>query len=454
MSGCTQSVGRTDPAALISSESWFALWAAVIPMTTFLVVPAIQGTTPAYLMALCVLPLCALSLHGIVLLGSVFAGWFIFYFLSQFGLSAGGVQSFEQLNLVEPNDRNVVFRRTTVTQTLYFVACIATFTFTRLYFRERWMRFVFFGAWALVVYGLYEWAFYALFGTSGDFLANREFQSGSSTHTGSWSQAVQVGPLTLLRLKSFTGEPSFFALVAVPYLALAVGYGRRILASALLLALILSFSTSAYLGILVVALSVMWQRRAIDRRVLVALLVGFVGIAILVVAFPATFSAMFTEKFAGENESGAIRYFHMTYPFTYFAQLPLLNQLFGIGFGTSYLAGTLRVMLDLGLVGLGIYLALFLRPVIRLSQSSQNIGWTSALISLLFLYTVSAAELFYPTTWLILGIASWRLDAEGVGAIQRHLHRPSSRVARSQSGGPRATGQGTSTSWRKRHVRT
>src|SRR4029079_10847252 len=132
-----------------------------------------------------------------------------------------------QLNLVEPNDHSIAFRKTSLTQSVYFLACMATFLFAMIHFRSSWMRYVFAGAWLLVIYGIYEWSFFAIFGRTGDFLGNREFHAGGNVHTGSWSQTVHVGPLTLLRLKSFTGEPSFFALVAVPYLALAVAYGRR-----------------------------------------------------------------------------------------------------------------------------------------------------------------------------------------------------------------------------------
>jgi hypothetical protein len=289
------------------------------------------------------------------------------------------------------------------------------------------MRYVFVGAWLLAIYGLYEWVFFLVFGRSGDFIGNRVFQSGATTHTGSWSQTVSLGPLTFLRIKSFTGEPSFFALAAVPYFALAMACGRKKLAGALLLTLILSFSTSAYLGLVAVAAVFCHQRRSIDRRVLSAICLGGAAFTAMYLGFPELYAAMFTDKFSGQNDSGATRMFHMTYPFTYFAGLPLLNQLFGIGFGTVYLAGTIRVLLDLGLVGLLFYLAFFLWPVLYLPHSEHDIGWRAAILSLLFLYTISAAELFYPTTWLFLGIAYNRLDAyalrsaEANGAAPRGL---------------------------------
>jgi hypothetical protein len=410
----------------VAAETYFALWAALMPMTTLLVVPSFQGTTPAYLLAFISLSACAFSRKSLTFMSLAGGCWIAFIAFSQFGLMRGAVTDFGQLNLIEPNDHDMVFRKTTLTQTLYLIACLATFVYVRQYFRESWLRYVFFGAWLLVLYGLYEWVAFALFGTTADFLGNREFEAGANTHTGSWSQTAQVGPFLLLRLKSFTGEPSFFALVAIPYLALALTHGRKRLAAALFLCLLLSLSTSAYLGILAIAVFTSFQNRSIDRRVFAAIVVGAVVFCVLFFAFPDTYAAMFTHKFAGENESGASRMFHMTYPFKYFVQLPVVNQLFGVGFGTTYLAGTMRVLLDLGVFGLCLYLAFFLRPVLQLSKSREDIGCKTAIRSILLLYTVSAAELFYPTTWLILGIAYARLrhGKVAIGTADRMEQRP------------------------------
>ena len=80
------------------------------------------------------------------------------------------------------------------------------------------MRYVLWGAWFLALYGIYEWLFFLIFKQPGDFIANRMY----GDHPGSWSQTMQVGPLTLLRIKSTFGEPSWFSAAVIPYFFLAL----------------------------------------------------------------------------------------------------------------------------------------------------------------------------------------------------------------------------------------
>ena len=109
------------------------------------------------------------------------------------------------------------------------------------------MRYVFWGAWFLAIYGIYEWIFYLVFHQPGDFIVNRSY--GDGLHTASWSQAIQLGPFSLLRIKSTFGEPSWFSAGVIPYLFLALEYKRRWLSAALLFCLIFSASTSAYVAL-------------------------------------------------------------------------------------------------------------------------------------------------------------------------------------------------------------
>src|SRR5258708_12921095 len=87
------------------------------------------------------------------------------------------------------------------------------------------MRFVLWGGWFLAIYGIYEWLFFLIMGQPGDFLANRTY--GEDLHTASWSQAIQLGPLNLLRIKSTFGQPSFFSPALIPHLFLALEYTRK-----------------------------------------------------------------------------------------------------------------------------------------------------------------------------------------------------------------------------------
>src|SRR5258708_32560292 len=146
-----------------------------------------------------------------------------------------------------PSDTRVVFRSVLFTQSLYLAACLCIALFFRFFFRAEWMRYVLWGAWFLAIYGIYEWLFYLIFGQPGDFIANRTY--GEGMQTASWSQAIQIGPLNLLRIKSTFGEPSFFSAGVIPYLFLALEYKRKWLSAPLLFFTVFSTSTSAFIGL-------------------------------------------------------------------------------------------------------------------------------------------------------------------------------------------------------------
>ncbi|MEJ7607355.1 MAG: hypothetical protein WKF37_14090 [Bryobacteraceae bacterium] len=261
--------------ALNLVDLYFAFWAPTIPITSFLLLP-IQGTTPAYVFALSSTVICLFA--GLLARpdGAKAVSYFftstlllsiavILTAFGQFGLTLHH-PDITQLNLISPEQTRILFRSTIFTQMLYFAACVLTFCYVRYFFKPSWMRWVLAGAWLLVLYGFYDWFFYAIFHRNGDFLANRTF--GVSEHTGSWLQTIQIGGVRLARLKSFTGEPSMFALVGLPYFLVALHEGKKVLSGALLAALILSTSTSAYLGLIMstVFIMVVTRRSGAGRR--------------------------------------------------------------------------------------------------------------------------------------------------------------------------------------------
>ena len=171
--------------------------------------------------------------------------------------------------LNNPADTRVVLRSVIFTQSLYLAACLCIALFFRFFFRAEWMRYVLWGGWFLAIYGIYEWLFFLIFQQPGDFIANRTY--GEEMHTGSWSQTIQMGPFSLLRIKSTFGEPSFFSAAVIPYLFLAVQYKRKWLSAALLFCIVFSTSTSAYIGFpfaLILYMSLSKKIKPIDRFVI------------------------------------------------------------------------------------------------------------------------------------------------------------------------------------------
>ncbi|MEJ7607354.1 MAG: hypothetical protein WKF37_14085, partial [Bryobacteraceae bacterium] len=87
-----------------------------------------------------------------------------------------------------------------------------------------------------------------------------------------------------------------------------------------------------------------------------------------------------------------------------------VNLLFGIGFGYVHGPVSQSMILNCGVVGYAIFAFGFLRPMFSLPSDPQAVGLRAAVFAIFLLYNVSVAELFYPTTWMFLGIAYWRLD--------------------------------------------
>ena len=288
----------------------------MMPLTSFLLLPSVQGTIPAYVLAFASLLFVVLSRSDdrqaniqrarYLTLGFLVAGiWLVLFCGSQLGHLISNRHNFGDVVLTDRNDSSVVFRNSLFTQSLYLAACVCIALFFRFFFREDWMRYVFWGAWVLALYGIYEWLFYLIFKQPGDFIVNRTY--GDSGYTASWSQTVQISPFDLLRIKSTFGEPSFFSAGVLPYFFLAQEHKRRWLSAALLFCIIFSNSTSAFLGLaFALALGSLFARR-LSRSTAIALLLFIAAFATLYYVFPETYNQMFDAKLNGENDSGHIR---------------------------------------------------------------------------------------------------------------------------------------------------
>jgi hypothetical protein len=263
-----------------------------MPVTSFLLIPSIQGTIPAYLLAFASAGLVLVSgetghfelqRNRYLSIAFLCAGiWLILFCGSQFGHLVSNRVGFGDLSLIRPEDTRVLFRPAMFTQTLYLGACICIALFFRFFFREEWMRYVLWGAWFLALYGIYEWIFFFVFGRSGDFIANRMY----GDHPGSWSQTIQVGPLTLLRIKSTFGEPSWFSAAVIPYFLLALHYKRKLLSAALLFCIVFSTSTSAFIAFTFALVLYGVFRRKINASLLLAGLLFAGAFALLYFSFP------------------------------------------------------------------------------------------------------------------------------------------------------------------------
>ena len=399
---------------------WFMpLWCTLMPLTSFMLIPSVQGTIPAYVLAFvsaCVVIvshndaeqnvqrtryiMAALAVAGI---------WLLLLSGSQLGHLISDRHDFGDMFLIDQNDTSVVFRRTLFTQTLYLAACLCIALFFRFFFRAEWMRYVLWGGWFLAIYGIYEWLFFLIFKQPGDFLVNRTYGEG---HTASWSQAIEVGPLALLRIKSTFGEPSFFSAGVIPYLFLALEYERKWLSAALLFCAVFSTSSSAFAGLAFALLIHCLFQRKVTRSIGFIILLFAGALATLYFVFPNTFDAMFTAKLNSENLSGQIHQENREVTNETIRTFTFMNHLFGIGFGYSYNAVFSALLVNTGWIGLIIYCYAFLKPVLLLRPDNAGLPLKVGVLTLFFLYYINVSELFLPTTWMFLGLAYWRLDQQ------------------------------------------
>ncbi len=404
-----------------SPPEWFmALWCVLMPLTSFLVIPSAQGTIPAYVLAFVSVFFVILSRRGGQLsiqrtryftVAVLVAGiWVLLLCGSQLGLLLSNRHDFGEMELNNSGDTRVVFRSVLFTQTLYLAACLCIALFFRFFFRTEWMRYVLWGGWFLAIYGIYEWLYFLIFQQPGDFIANRTY--GESMHTGSWSQYVQVGPLSLLRIKSTFGEPSFFSAAVIPYLFLALEYKRKWLSAGLLFCIVFSTSTSAYVGLSFALIIYSLFRRKLSLSIALVVLAFAGAIATLYYVFPETYDAMFTAKLNAENSSGQDHQSGWQAMNDTVKTLPFMNHLFGIGFGYYYGGVFYAVLINTGLIGMVVYLYAFLKPAILLRSDNGGLAFKVGVAALFFLFYINVSELFLPTTWMFLGLAYWRLDQQ------------------------------------------
>jgi hypothetical protein len=314
------------------------------------------------------------------------------------------------MSLINPGDTRVVLRSALFTQTLYLVACLCIALYFRFFFRAEWMRYVLWGGWFLALYGIYEWLFFLVLQQPGDFIVNRT--TGADLHTGSWSQVIQLGSLSLLRIKSTFGEPSFFSAGVIPYMFLALEYRKKWLSAALLFCIIFSTSSSAFAAFPLALLIYSLFKRKLTASIVITILLYVAAFAILYYVYPDTYDQMFAAKLNGENNSGETRQDNYHALSDTSQTFTFLNRLFGIGFGYYYGAVYYAVQVNTGWIGMLVYCYAFLKPVILLRPDHEGLALKVALATLFLLFYISVSELFLPTTWMFLGLAYWRIDQQ------------------------------------------
>jgi hypothetical protein len=398
-------------------DIYMRIWCVVMPVTGTVLIPSIQGTVPAYMMGFASVLFVFFRLRGgevpqevvgyLKALGAVVGLWLFLFVASQVTLLVSDRHDFAGVNLTEPDDPKIVLRTTIFTQSLYFFACVFVGLYFRYFFKESWMRYVFWGGYFLAGYGIYEWLYFLVFHQSGDFLVNRTF--GEAQHLASWTQGISFGGLELVRIKSTLGEPTFFTSVCLPFLFLALDYRKTVLTWMLVFCALFSTSTACYICVSVCLLIKSFWTGKVNYRYLFLLGLVLLFLAGMATFFPENFNGLFGDKFSGDNYSGKSRLDSAAGLKALLETYSIPNWLFGIGFGCTYLSIFNGLAVNTGIVGLGVFCYLIFKPAIFLPIEPKSEGLKMAMIALIILSSLSLSELFIPTMWMFLALANRRL---------------------------------------------
>jgi len=398
-------------------DRYFWLWNLVLPISSVVLFPTIKGTTPGYLFSLLAIsfmfwpfhPRVRIYIKMFVTISIIFV---VLNLISQLLLLVLNSNiSLSNLRLIDTTDSTLIFRNSMFTQSIYFIAGLSTLCFVKAFYNYRWESFLFNGALMLAVYGLYEFLYFLIFHTNGDFLSNRVLGLGEEG-TSSLFEIFRMGSFEMQRFKSLTGEPSMYAFTIWPFCIYALHTKKYVIHIVLFVTLLLTTSTSAILGLVVYIVGRFFIYGWRDRYFLVCC-----SILTLVIIFGGDivsqlFNQIIFQKISMEDFSGMDRMDSFSTTIAFYMDLDIVNQLFGIGFGYVRSTDMLTTLLvNSGIVGFFMFTMLFVYPLIKLDNSERSRGIKLGLLVIYVLMMIAVAEYSYLSVWLFLGIAYYYTES-------------------------------------------
>jgi hypothetical protein len=255
--------------------------------------------------------------------------------------------------------------------------------------------------------GIAEVALTFITRTPQQFLYNRFFFNSGDVLNSALTQYFNLGGVSIKRLDGLSLEASMFAIVTIPFLYLAYQRKMTISTYVILLATVLTFSSTAYLGLLGFAYLVLKNQRkgsAIGRVIFYTS--SLLAIPLFYSLLNTLFTSLFVNKVEQSNLSGVERSANFLNSFQfYFKDMTIFEKIFGIGFGTIRSTDFISTLfVNSGILGLIIFLFLFLRPVIR-STLRENLPLLLCLVFLTVGMLIAVPEFSFPSIWFVLGLA-------------------------------------------------
>jgi len=395
-----------------------SLFYYLFPITSVLVIPFIQGTTPAFLLCFIFLFLNWLlsekknaSKFYIIFLAPL-VPFILLNTLAQAGVAWFETPSITQIPIVlvdDANPTNLFLRGSIFTQLLYLIAGLSAFAFIATYYKDSEINKLFWGIRILIIYGAIEWILFMITGQNSDFLSNRSFNGEEGS--GSLFQLITIGGVTLERFKSLTGEPSMFAFTVLPFWVLAFEYKRSIDIILITFSLALSFSTTFFLGLFIYIIYKLCVSSFSKKIILLFSVIAVISVLIAVAGdeISLIWNGMVVEKLAEESTSGQDRFLGFRLGLDYWTNINYWGKAFGVGFGifrlTDFFSTTLS---NNGVSGLIYWTILFFLPFIAIksscwSDTSKKIF--PAILVVFITMMVSVPEYMYLSIWITLGLA-------------------------------------------------
>ncbi len=343
---------------------------------------------------------------------------FIFFFIVYFSLQGifnsiypvgfdNPFTAFIETVSKEPYYYNFI-RKSFITQSIYLLVVISFFILALIYQKrysyENLIKYSFLALWIFVLYGWYEFFAFLITKQNPDFLSNRI--AGEDFKVGLF-QVINIGGLTIQRIKSLAGEPSMFAYTVVPFFILAYYLKKKLFASVSLIALIISTSTTALLGLV----SFLFLDLIIFKEKILKKVISYVSVVLFVyLLFKDFFDALISfslSKLSLENISGLSRFYNFYNHFNAWFHSDIFHFLFGYGWGyVRSTDGLTTLLFNVGLIGTLAFIAFLLFPYFLTKKNTYTKALFVANAVTCIIILVSVPEFYYPHIWL-LGALFW-----------------------------------------------
>lgn len=392
------------------TDKYFILWAFFIPISSWVISPSIKGSLISYLFAF-LSPLVIICFRQDIVKEYILDIVKIALVLLFFALMSQLANVLFNINLynivlVNPGDfDDKIFRSSLITQSIYLIPVILTFLYVKHLYKPSWDKWIIYGGLVFVLYGFYKWLGFLLTGTDIDFLTNRTF--GDSDTVLYQYQGISIAGLNLQRFQSLTGEPSMFAFTILPYFIFAIHRKANIIIISFMgLALLLSTSSTAYLGLSMYILYVLINSKKGKTffKVLIALIiVSLILYGIFSEYINDVLNNMIFNKI--DSTSGEIRSYDFNNHINYIMNLDIMHNLFGIGFGyirSGDLFTTLLV--NTGILGILSFAYFYLKDFCLKVRNFIDLGNNSILLVSFIMSMTAVSEFSYLSFWLFVAI--------------------------------------------------